>query len=425
MGEVLTCLEHQSIPVRANRSPGEFAITTAQASKLARAKGIPADGFRWGHQSIQWRQFCGVIQLDGLTIEILPKIHGKESDPGSCRTVLIKMLRRAGLIKVHRGAGAAVHVQKHSLLDIFIQEFCLLVQEQVRIGKPRNYQQQENNLHVVRGKLLVPQQLRVNLHHRERLYCQFDELTDDILINQIVKYTLRILLPQCRVNAAKKAVIEQLMQHDAISDCVITSADFQRIDLNRTNKRYEAILAWCRLFIDAHSPDVTAGDHTLLSILFDMNLLFERWIAAELRPIARRAGFKLKEQSPRKFLAYRADLDHRPVFQTRPDISLVDSNGQVVWILDAKWKLLDPVEAKLGIAQQDLYQIAAYANRYQIGSVALAYPRQTGLQSNYQFVLPGGHGTNLSIYCLDLERQSASPIRLPFSKQSVPGNVAV
>ncbi|WP_052480963.1 McrC family protein [Gilvimarinus agarilyticus] len=404
--EVLTCIEHQRIPVRATRAPGEFALTHAQAKLLDAADGVPADAFRWGHQCVRWRQFCGVVQLGGLTLEILPKIHGKESDPGACREVLVKMLRKAGLMKVHRGAGAGIQTQKHTLLDIFIQEFCLLVREQVLMGKPRDYQQREENLGVIKGKLLINQQLRQNLNHQERLYCQFDELTDDILLNQAVKFTLRLLLPKCRSDRSKKAVTELLMQHDDISDQRIDRQSLDRLTLDRANQRYADILAWCRLFIDAENPDVTAGKHSLLSILFDMNLLFERWLAASLRPLARKAGLSLREQAPRRYLAYREDVD-RKVFQTRPDISLIDRNGKVHLIIDAKWKLLNGPDAKLGVSQADLYQLSSYANRYHIHQVALAYPSQAGLSEIYALQLLGSHSAKLDIHCIDLLKPTA------------------
>lgn len=409
MAEVLTCLEHQSIPIRATRRPGDFAITAAQATQLSKARGIPPDAFRWGHQSLQWRQYCGVVQLEGLTLEILPKIYGKESQPGACRAAMVKMLRKAGLMKLYRGAGASVQIQKHVLLDIFIREFCLLVHEQNLVGKPRDYQQKEENLGVVKGKLLVNQQLRQNLAHRERLYCQFDELTDDILINQIIKFTLQTLLPKCRSNQSRKAVTELLMQHDDISDQQLTSSDLDRVQLNRTTDRYGPILEWCRLFLDARSPDVIAGDHSLLSILFDMNVLFERWLAAELRPIAHQAGLTVKEQQPRKYLAYRPDID-RKVFQTRPDISLVDRNKRVVMVLDAKWKILNGNDSRLGINQPDLYQLAAYGNLYQVGRLAIVYPRQENLEAYYPLRLTGANAFELKVFCLDIEKQLGQQI---------------
>lgn len=402
MSEVLTCVEHQVIPVRMLRQPGEFALSAAQARQLSQARGLPKDSFRWGHQEVRCRQYCGVVQLEGLTLEILPKIHGKETDFGSCRQALIRMLRKAGLMKLHRGAGAAVAIQQHVLLDVFIQEFCLLLNEQLLSGKSRDYRQRDDNLGVIKGKLLVNQQLRINLHHRERLYCQFDELTDDILLNRIIKYTLQLLLPKCRSSRVRNRLMELLVRFGDISDQCISTDDFRHLSLNRTSQRYSIVLDWCRLFILGRSPDVMAGEQPLLAILFDMNVLFERWLAAVLRPKAHQVGLTVREQSPRKWLAYREDLEQQ-VFQTKPDISLLDAEGHVIKILDAKWKLLLADESKLGISQQDLYQLSAYANLYSINRIGIVYPRQGGLNSYYQLTLPGREQVKLDVHCVDLD----------------------
>jgi len=146
-----------------------------------------------------------------------------------------------------------------------------------------------------------------------------------------------------------------------------------------------------------------------------MNVLFERWLAAELRPIAHQAGLTLKEQSPRRHLAYRADIDQE-VFQTRPDISLINQDKKVVLILDAKWKILDSTEAKLGISQQDLYQLTAYGNLYNLQSLALIYPRQQNLEPHYPIQLYGRQRMGLDVFCTDVTKGIGELVRAALLK---------
>ena len=58
-------------------------------------------------------------------------------------------------------------------------------------------------------------------------------------------------------------------------------------------------------------------------------------------------------------------------FQTKPDI-LIRSQGQVVAIIDTKWKLYEPGEKEA--SQADVYQMMAYAQVYQCPNVVLLYP---------------------------------------------------
>jgi 5-methylcytosine-specific restriction enzyme subunit McrC len=149
------------------------------------------------------------------------------------------------------------------------------------------------------------------------------------------------------------------------------------------------------------SPDVLAGKGEAGSLLFDMNKLFESWLAAKLRPEAIKQGCKLREQSPKKYLAERVDLA-KPVFQMRPDIAFINSQGRAVFIADAKWKLLDAQDAKLGISQPDLYQLNAYANNYGVTKLALYYPAQKGLEANYTLRLDGIHKCDIEVHTVEI-----------------------
>jgi 5-methylcytosine-specific restriction enzyme subunit McrC len=401
MADIIRCVEHQALPVVKDRRAGDIALTHKHVELLAALKTLPTKAFTWGHNSIKWTQFCGLVQLGDLTVEVLPKLYGREFDVGSSRNALVKMLRKAGLLKVHKIGGANISTQKHTLLDIFIIDFCDQLNVQLVQGKLRQYIALEENLPLVRGKLLVNYQMRHNLAHKERLFCQYDELSEDILINQIIKYTLTLLLPKCRSDKARKAVIQLLYSFDSISNIQTTSDDLAFLVVDRITARYGRVIEFCRMFMQGLAPDLHAGKQEAFALMFDMNVLFENWVASLLKPVAHKHHLTLKEQGPRKYLAYRADLD-KPVFQMKPDISLLDTTGRPVLIADAKWKLLAPNEAKLGVSQADLYQMQAYANRYQVQNLMLVYPQQAGLKIAYDIQLQGVHNINLKLMTLDI-----------------------
>lgn len=407
--EIISCLEHTVLPIVEKRQPGQQALSKTEEAKLSKLEAsLPVGAIRWVHKGVKFAQFCGVIQLDGLTLEILPKIHGKEADPGACREALVRMLYKARVFKSHKGGTANIQLQKHTLLDIFIIHFCEELKIQITQGRLRQYQAREENLPVLRGRLLVDQQFKYNAAHKERLYCRYDELTEDILINQVIKFTLRHILPQSRSDRARKLVGELLMMFDDISDCQISYQHLDQIQFDRTTVRYGAIVEQCKIFIMGMNPDVVAGNSKVFSLLFDMNRLFEAWVAAVLRPIAAKQGLRLREQGPRKFTCYREDIE-KPVFQMRPDITLIDDNGDVRLIADAKWKHLDVGDAKLGVSQADVYQMQAYANRYGIDRLCLLYPCQQSLRDKYKFQVQGTFESALEVLTVDIGNRSNHP----------------
>lgn len=402
MAEILSVIEHSLLPIIAERTNAQRALGIHHARLLEKlAPNLPAGTFSWGHQSVRFAQFCGVIQLDDLTLEILPKIHGKEERPESCRTALVQMLHTARIIRTHKGARGGINTQQHSLLDIFIQHFCHDLHTQILQGKLRNYIEQEENLSVMRGRLVIPQHVRHNLVHKERLYCRFDEFSEDMLLNQILRFTLRLLLPWTRSDKTKKQLTELLMHFDGINDAPITLQSFNLLKSDRITQRFQPVLEQCRLFIAAVKPDVLAGSTPLFSLLFDMNRLFEAWVAEKLKPWAHQQGWHLRTQGPRKYLTMRDDDSQQ--FQLRPDITLIDDNGTPQLIADTKWKLLNEADRKLGVSSSDMYQLYAYAGCYKVSRLQLIYPKQSGLLSDYNFMLQGMHAPRLTVKTIDIE----------------------
>ena len=235
---------------------------------------------------------------------------------------------------------------------------------------------------------------------RERLFCQYEELSADNVYNQILKSVLHLLLPLVSASEARKRLSELLMRFDAISDVDVNLSLFNQLTFDRSNNRYKPIFEQCRWFIEGFHPDVVTGQASCLTLLFDMNRLFEAYVASELRQWAWKQGLRLKEQGPQKYLARRKDTGEK-LFLMKPDMAFLDTANHVVMIADAKWKLLDENEKKLGIAQSDLYQIVSYAIRYSAGKLALIYPRQRQLNHPVELNLQG-ISANLTIIPLDI-----------------------
>ena len=188
--------------------------------------------------------------------------------------------------------------------------------------------------------------LKRNLVHQEKLFCQYDELSEDNVHNQILKYVLGILLKAATGNRALQQVSELRARFEPISDSVADAGAVDSLSFDRLTERYESVFDQCKYFLEGLYPDVVAGKKNCLSILFDMSRLFEAYVAAELRKEARILNLRVREQGPRKYFA-RLENSGELVFGMRPDISFVDKKNQAVMIADAKWKILDEAEKNL------------------------------------------------------------------------------
>ena len=119
--EAISVIEHESLPIVQKRLKDQKALSPEHVTALGKLEHqLPPGAFSWGHRSVKFAQYCGVISLGSLSLEILPKIYGKETEPRACRNALIKMLVKAKRLRVQRGGIAHIALQKHLLLDVFI-----------------------------------------------------------------------------------------------------------------------------------------------------------------------------------------------------------------------------------------------------------------------------------------------------------------
>ena len=398
MCPVITVKEYESLLIGELGELNEQHIESLRKLETT----LPRGAFSWRHNSVKFSQFCGVIQLADQVIEILPKIYGAESDSDSSREILVKMLYSSQHLLSRQEGHADIRLQRHNLLDVFISYFCDLLFRQLQQGLIRLYQHQSENLTVVRGRINLPRHFNENVAHKQRVFCDYDELSVDNGYNQAIKATTMYLYTVARNLRLRQRLNELLFIFADVSDRNVTSQMVRALHRNKLVDRFETIFQLCEWFLAGRNPDVYAGNIKGLSLLFDMNRLFESYVAIELRQVCRKFDLKVRTQGPQRYLA-RDTREDRELFLMKPDISLIGDGNKPIAILDTKWKLLDPDERKYGISQADIYQMLAYAHQYDCKELVLIYPKRSKLQEmNPEFVTKTG-GIHISVWTLDLK----------------------
>ena len=124
---------------------------------------------------------------------------------------------------------------------------------------------------------------------------------------------------------------------------------------------------------------------------------FEDFVTAAVHRHQQR--FTVRAQKPRLHLA--TDTEDGPAFWLKPDIVLME-RGQVRFILDAKWKRLDPGKRNHGVSQTDAYQLFAYGRRYGCRRVVLVYPRTTEFRETVRFRFAGDEDLEMACFPFDV-----------------------
>ncbi len=382
----LTVVEHERIAIRSSLDPDsvEKALSERDLDELE------ALGARLGvriveslsRKAVKFTQFVGIVRVGGRDIEVLPKLEDPTGEPsvGIIRKNLLDMLLVASDVSVTPAGEAATVSQDVSWLDVFVQMFCSELASAARRGLPKRYRSCEDDLQALQGRLLVHDLMRRNPAEQTRLLCEFDELDENHELNQLLKLTLQRMLMFSRSATTQRSLRSLLLSFEAVGDRALVGDWWRAVRVDRLTAPLERSIQLAQLFLSGLSPGLAKGERGAYALLFDMNKLFESYIARRLRAALLGFDLEVKLQDARYHLV-RAEGARSGLFRLRPDL-VVTRGAAVVCVGDTKWKRLSPAERKLGVSQSDLYQMLAYANRYGCRRTWLIYPfgRQGGLE---------------------------------------------
>jgi 5-methylcytosine-specific restriction enzyme subunit McrC len=208
---------------------------------------------------------------------------------------------------------------------------------QLKQGLYREYINRVENLPVVRGKIDMPGTIKNRLEHRMIVSCDYDELSENNLLNQILKSTVFLLLRQKDVQEKYKAELKkEMLLFSEVDQIELQHTRWSDIRFQRNNRTYQLLLAICQLLVEGSLLTTESGEYRLASFVDEqrMSRLYEKFI---LEYYAQEFGQRLKGFSSRALqIPWQLDDGYDallPVMQT--DITLTYGNQTL--ILDAKY----------------------------------------------------------------------------------------
>jgi 5-methylcytosine-specific restriction enzyme subunit McrC len=325
----------------------------AQYLKLTTKKGFG--------KVLQAQNFVGVIQTkDGTTIEILPKISNIENEEDS-KNILLKMLKTLKKSPFKNLNTAHLQNSKTPLFEVFISMFLEELAKLIQKGIKNDYLSYEENLKFLKGKLKIAEQIKYNTIHKERFFVEYQEFSSDRVENRLIKTILEFLYKKSKSHNNQQRIREFLFVFDTIRTSHTITSDFAKIKLNRQMKAYEQVLLWSKTFLLENSFSPYKGNDLAFALLFDMNLLFESYVASYLK----KQGLDVRAQDRGKHL-----VEEPKKFALRPDL-VIHKQNQII-IADTKYKV---IKEEKDISQSDMYQLFAYGKKYQNQKLFLIYPK--------------------------------------------------
>lgn len=335
-----------------------------------------------GKNKLKARNYVGLIKTKSGVLEIYPKVSKpsneimpridlskayelKDEMFKDCKErelnpkqLLLELLRTLQKSPFKKSLKATLKDEKMSLFEVFVEMFLEELFVLLNKGLMSDYIKIAENRTTLKGKLLFNENLKHNLIHKERFFTENDEYIIDNAINQTIKTTLFHL----KKLSQNKKILKYLKTFDDISLIDIKKCEFSV--KNKHYSYYENILLWCKLFLNGFSFTPFAGDNNAYALLFDMNRLFEDYVAFMLKK--HNPNIKISAQLLKKHLI-KDGQNERCLM--RPDI-LIELKDKTI-ITDTKYKIINKLS---DISQADLYQLFAYAIAFKVSEVWLIYP---------------------------------------------------
>ena len=316
-------------------------------------------------KGLKFNQYVGIIQVAGLTIEIHPKAD-KDDDDNRWKNVLLKMLKACGKLNARTAGSANVKRQNLNLLEVYFEKYLFEVDTLIRQGLIKQYRKQTKNTKALKGKLEFAGHVQKNLVHKERFYTNHQVYDTDHLLHQVL-YKALVIVDQFTKGTRLYDVTKRVaLNFPKISNQNVTTQQLNNLNLNRKSQSYTHALELARLIILNYSPDISDGKEKMLSLLFDMNELWETYILKQLEKASVGTDITVSAQESKSFWGYNS---------LRPDI--VIRKGDKAYVIDTKWKRPKNNTASVS----DLRQMYTYCRFWDAEKAMLLYPGE--VRGNY------------------------------------------
>ena len=301
------------------------------------------------------KSWIGSLECEDLSVVIRPKIP-----------IGNVMFLLSYAIDPKRWSDAGFDFKENrSLVEAVIPGFVTNVKKAFRRGIHQGYRSEDDSSSTLRGRLRVDDQIRDRFGLFPPAEVRFDDFTEDIELNRIVKAALS-RLSRMRIRSA--SVRESLRTFESALARVrlveYTPTSVPKIRFTRLNQHYRAAYDVAKLILRSTSIDLRHGSARSSGFLVDMNVVFEDFVVVALREALGVSARVFPQNAKGRLFV----LDEDARVHLEPDISCWEGE-RCSFVGDVKYKRIK-VE---GIKHPDLYQLHAYCTAANLPMGLLIY----------------------------------------------------
>jgi 5-methylcytosine-specific restriction enzyme subunit McrC len=308
----------------------------------------------------------GAVMIDDIAIQIVPKLP--------IERVMFLLSYSLGLAKW--GDRQFELDPDEALIEALIPVFQWHLDRALRRGVLQGYRTEKDAIPSVRGRIRMDDQLRRRFGMPMPVEVQFDEFTEDIEENRLLKAALSVLM-RLRIRSEMNRKI--LRRFDRILELVSLQSyppsRLPAVTFTRLNEHYRGAVEWARLILRFASMESRHGQLTSTTLLFDMNAVFEDFVRVALREELDVASVEFPSGGECPSLY----LDAARQVALQPDLSYW--MGQNCYLVgDVKYKAVNVA----GVKHPDIYQLLAYTTATGLPNGLLVYAAGEGVATAHR-----------------------------------------
>lgn len=324
----------------------------------------------------------GAVEIGDLSVTVKPKIG---------IPALISLACYAdGLVRFRDDDFG--FAESEALPDILARMLTQFARRAFSRGLLHGYLAREESLYTVRGRIRFADQIRRRFGAPLPAEVAYDEFTDDVLENRLVKAAaarlaaMRLRSPQARAGLGWiAAALESVSPMEFAANAV------PKIAFDRLNERYRGVIGLSRLILRRSEFEAQRGTARASGFAVDMIELFQEFATTALREALGASERTLRGD---RNLLTQIWLDADKQVRLRPDISWWDGNA-CAFVGDLKYKNIENRD----VPNADLYQLLAYATALDLPGGMLIYAQGERDEGEYEI----RHvGKRLQVAALDL-----------------------
>ena len=168
-----------------------------------------------------------------------------------------------------------------NIQDLFSVILYKGVSHQLKRGLNREYEEKQEQLVTVRGKININETIKTNSLSKKKLICEFDEFSENSYFNKVLKSTCLLLLRKGKIKQDNRKLLKKILIYFCEIDAIdLKRVEWTKISYHRNNVTYRMLINICYLVVKGLLMTTVRGELVLNQYLDDrqMHSLYEKFV---------------------------------------------------------------------------------------------------------------------------------------------------